>query len=427
MNAEGLRSLFTAPPEKVLIVLLALLIAATGPDTGRRIVVGAGGDVATVSSALRLARAGDTVVVTAGVYREPRLVVTVPLTILGQGEAILDGGGAHEILTLQANGITVRGLTIRNVGASFTEDRAGIRLDRVRGCVVADNHLENTFFGIYAARAADCTLSGNLIEGGRVGQSAAGNGIHLFASRGFTVSRNRIRGHRDGIYLEFSGQATIVGNESRENLRYGLHFMYSDSCEYRGNVFSHNGAGVAVMYSRGVAMTGNRFEDNRGSAAYGLLLKEIKDSRIQGNLMLRNTVGLFAEGVDRTEMTANQFLGNGWAIRLMADATDNTFRRNRFEGNTFDVATNSRARSPSTFAENFWDGYAGYDLNHDGYGDVPFRPVRLFSVLVDQNETLVILLRSVLLDLLEVAERVAPVLTPETLVDARPLMRWRSM
>jgi nitrous oxidase accessory protein len=404
---------------------LALLLGLASPGGARTIVVAPGGEVPTVAAALRLARAGDTVLVTAGVYREPRLVVTVPLTILGRGEAILDGGGAHEVLTLRADGITVRGLTVRNVGPSFTEDRAGIRLDRVRGCVVADNRLVGTFFGISAARAADCVISGNLIEGQGRGQSAAGNGIHLFSSRGFTVSGNRIRGHRDGIYLEFSGHATIVGNESRQNLRYGLHFMYSDSCEYRRNVFAGNAAGVAVMYSRRVVMTGNRFEDNWGPAAYGLLLREIKDSRIEGNVLVRNTVGLFAEGVDRSEIAGNQFLRNGWAIRLMADATDNTIRRNRFEGNTFAVATNSRASSPSTFSENDWDDYAGYDLDHDGYGDVPFRPVRLFSVLVDQNEPLLILLRSTLLDILDVAERVAPVLTPETLADPRPLMRWR--
>jgi nitrous oxidase accessory protein len=155
-----------------------------------------------------------------------------------------------------------------------------------------------------------------------------------------------------------------------------------------------------------------------------LLLKEIKDSRIERNVMASNTVGLFAEGVDRSEITGNEFLRNGWALRLMADATDNSFRRNRFEGNTFDVATNSQASSPSTFAENFWDGYRGYDLNRDGFGDVPFRPVRLFSVLVDQNEPLLILSRSFLLELLEAAERVAPVLTPEALADPRPLMRW---
>jgi nitrous oxidase accessory protein len=122
----------------------------------------------------------------------------------------------------------------------------------------------------------------------------------------------------------------------------------------------------------------------------------------------------------------NQFLRNGWAVRLMADASDNTFRRNRFEGNSFDVATNSTLGGSRTFTENYWDNYEGYDLDRDGYGDVPYRPVRLFAVLVEQSEPSIILLRSFFLDLLDLAERVAPVITPERLMDERPLMRWRS-
>jgi nitrous oxidase accessory protein len=359
------------------------------------------------------------------VYREPRLEVTVPVTLLGTGAAVLDGGGDHEVLVVRADGVTIRGLTFRNVASSFVEDRAAIRLDGVRGCVVAGNLVVNTFFGIYAARSSGCTIADNRIEGDARRQTQAGNGIHLFSSPGSTVTGNRISGHRDGIYLEFSPHSTITGNESRKNLRYGLHFMFSDSCEYRRNVFAGNVSGVAVMYSHRVTMVSNRFEDNWGPAAYGLLLKEIKDSRVESNLFARNTVGLFAESADRLVVTDNQFLQNGWALRLMADATDSEFRHNRFVGNSFDVATNSQSASPSTFSENYWDAYQGYDLDHDGLGDVPFRPVRLASVLIEQNEPMLILLRSFFLDLLEVAERVMPVLTPERLADPRPLMRWR--
>lgn len=408
----------------VLAAVVAALVVAQPP--ARRIVVAPDGPVATVGEALRQARAGDTIVVTAGVYREPKLEVRVPLTLLGVGAAILDGGGDHEVLAVRADGVTIRGLTIRNVGPSFVEDRAGIRLDGVHGCRVEGNRLFDTFFAIYAARSSGCIIAGNRIEGHARRQTEAGNAIHLFSSTGFTVVNNRISGHRDGIYLEFSPHTLIAGNESRHNLRYGLHFMYSDSCEYRRNVFQRNVSGVAVMYSHRVTMVGNRFEDNWGAAAYGLLLKEIKDGRVENNIIAGNTVGLFAESADRLIVTGNQFLRNGWALRLMADATDSEFRHNRFEGNTFDVATNSQSSSPSTFAENYWDAYGGYDLNRDGVGDVPFRPVRLASVLVEQNEPMLILLRSFFLDLLEVAERVIPVLTPDGLVDRRPLMHWRS-
>jgi nitrous oxidase accessory protein len=407
-----------------LAVALALLATAPGP--AQRLVVRTGGPIPTLTEALRLARPGDTIVVEGGLYREPRIVIAVPVTILGEGGPVFDGDGTHEILTVQADRVTIRGLTVRNVGSSYTEDRAGIRLDGVSGCTIAGNTLSGTFFGVYAARSADCAVVDNVFEGQGTSQATSGNAIHLFYSERFTVARNRIRGHRDGVYLEFSTHTTIADNESTRNLRYGLHFMYSDSCVYRSNTFSRNGAGVAVMYSRAITMVGNRFEDNWGSAAYGLLLKEIKDSRVEGNLLARNTVGIYAEGSDRNVVTDNQFLRNGWAVRLMADATDNAFRRNRFEGNSFDVATNSTLGGAGVFAENYWDGYAGYDLDRDGFGDVPYRPVGLFSVLVEQSEPSIILLRSFFLDLLNLAERVAPVITPERLVDERPLMRWRA-
>jgi nitrous oxidase accessory protein len=404
--------------------LLAALLLTAAPAGPRRIVVEPGSAIPTLTAALHAAHRGDTIVVRPGVYREPRILVTVPVTILGENDPVFDGGGLHEVLTVRADGVTVQGLTIRNVGSSYTEDRAGIRLDSVRDCRIIGNLLQNTFFGIYAARSSGCTISDNRVQGSARDQTAAGNAVHLFYSDDFIVARNSIRGHRDGIYLEFSRRARIIDNESRANVRYGLHFMFSDSCEYRRNTFAGNNSGVAVMYSHWVTVADNRFENNWGTAAYGLLLKEIKDSRVTDNLFAGNTVGLYAEGSDRILVERNQFMRNGWAVRLLADATDNTFHRNRFEGNTFDVATNSQASSPSTFSENYWDAYRGYDLDHDGYGDVPFRPVRLFSVLIEQSEPSLILLHSFFIELLEVAERVAPVLTPERLVDSRPLMRW---
>jgi len=206
-----------------------------------------------------------------------------------------------------------------------------------------------------------------------------------------------------------------------DNLRYGLHFMFSHECEYRDNRFERNGAGVAVMYTRHMTMEGNTFADNWGPASYGLLLKEIRDSRIVRNTFRRNSVGLYMEGSARNEVSGNTFEANGWAIRVLANAEGNTFAGNTFRQNSFDVTTNS-SRNVSTFRGNYWDHYEGYDLDHDGYGDVPYHPVRLFSLLVAQNEPALILLRSVFVELLDAAERVMPVLTPRMLQDDRPLM-----
>jgi nitrous oxidase accessory protein len=75
------------------------------------------------------------------------------------------------------------------------------------------------------------------------------------------------------------------------------------------------------------------------------------------------------------------------------------------------------------FAGNYWDSYRGYDLNRDGTGDVPHRPVRLFSLLVERNAPALILMRSAFVELLDGAERLIPTLTPDALVDAAPSMR----
>ena len=169
-------------------------------------------------------------------------------------------------------------------------------------------------------------------------------------------------------------------------------------------------------------MRGNRFEDNRGAAAYGLLLKEIGDPVLVGNVFARNTVALMADGATRLVAERNAFRDNGWAVRLQANAQDARFAANDFAGNTFDVATNGRDAA-ATFAGNWFDGYRGYDLDRDGRGDVPHRPVRLFSLLVANYEPSVALLRSFFVDLLDGAERVVPALTPEGVVDAHPAMR----
>jgi nitrous oxidase accessory protein len=358
----------------------------------------------------------------AGSYQEDLITVSKRIALIGEGSPVLDGGGRHGLFLVNADDVTIRGFVLRNVGTSFVEDRAAIRVSQARGCSIEDNRIENAFFGIYLANVTDCRIAGNEVHAAATRETESGNGIHLWTSRRIVIANNRISGQRDGIYFEFVHDSDVRGNTSTKNLRYGLHFMYSDDCRYVDNVFRRNGSGVAVMYTKGVTMIGNRFEDNRGAAAYGLLLKEISDARLERNTFANNTVGLFADGADRIKADANNFARNGWALRLEASTGGGEFTHNDFIGNSFDVATNSRSPS-TTFKGNYWDEYRGYDLDRDGTGDVPHHPVRLFSVIVEQRRAALILMRSTFTTLLDAAERVMPSLTPDVLVDHQPAMR----
>ncbi|MGD8276616.1 MAG: nitrous oxide reductase family maturation protein NosD [Gemmatimonadota bacterium] len=376
------------------------------------------------SLAERIANAapGARIDVPPGTYREPTVVIDKPLELRGNGAAILDGEGERGLIVVRSDDVTIRGLVLRNVGTSYMEDRAAIRVENASRCRLVDNRIEDAFFAIYLAKATDCLVQGNRIRSHAVRESSSGNGIHLWYSRGITIRDNVIRGHRDGIYFEFAQRSRVEDNVSEDNVRYGMHFMFSDSSVYRRNLFRRNGAGVAVMYTTHVDMEDNRFLDNWGSATYGLLLKDIRDATITGNRFERNSIGLYAEGSDRIRVARNAFIENGWALKLMSNCDDDRFEANDFIGNTFDVATNSR-RTESDFTGNYWDAYRGYDLDRDGVGDITFRPVRLFSLLVEQNEPSLILLRSFLVGLLDAAEAVVPALTPDALVDTAPAMR----
>ncbi len=384
--------------------------------------VGQGERFATMAAALSAASPGATIRVMPGRYVEPTVVVRVPdIAIVGAPGAVLDGEGARELMVLAAPRVTVRGLTFRNTGVTHMEDRAAVRAIEADDCVIADNGFEGALFAVYLQQSAGCTVEGNQIQGAGTGEATNGNGVHLWHSPNARIFRNRISGQRDGIYFEFSDGALAVGNESIGNIRYGLHFMFSNSCRYERNTFRHNGAGVAVMYSHDITMTENRFEQATGSAAYGLLLKEITDGALHGNTFADKATGLLLDGASRLDSRDNVFRANGWAVRLMASALDNRFVRNRFSANAFDVATNSRTVR-SSFDGNWWDEYRGYDLDRDGHGDVPFRPVRLFALVVEKHPESLLLLRSPVTVVLDAAERVFPVLTP-ALADPHPLMR----
>lgn len=388
----------------------------------RLIHAGVGQPVNTLAKAIAMAKAGDTILLANGVYKEGNIVITKPITLIGEGNAILDGQNKTELLTISGSSITVKNLVFQNAGYSALNDFASIKVINASFVLIENNTILNSYFAIHISNSTYFTVRGNHITGKPRSEQLTGNGIHLWKCAHATISSNHVEGHRDGIYFEFVTESMINNNTSEKNIRYGLHFMFSHSDHYISNIFRNNGAGVAVMYSKKVRMERNHFEENWGAAAYGILLKEITDSYISNNVFLKNTVGIHMEGSSRIDIVNNQFKNNGWALKVQASCDDNNFHHNNFHGNSFDVATNGTMML-NKFYNNYWDKYEGYDINKDGIGDVPYHPVSMYAMIVEQNPTTLVLMRSFMVSLLDKAEKAIPSLTPENLVDASPLIK----
>ena len=400
-------------------IVLSLLYCSASADN---IYVGAKRAHKTVKSAIVSAMEGDTIFVDAGHYREKNLVIDKGIILKGIDYPVLDGEKKYEIISITSNGAVVDGFRLIHSGISSLEDLSGIKVYDSRDVVIKNNILEDTFFGIYIQNGINCSIENNTLKAISLEEQQSGNGIHCWKGDSLKVIGNQISGHRDGIYFEFVKNSVIWRNVSKNNLRYGLHFMFSNDDMYVNNVFRNNGSGVSVMYSNRIKMFSNYFEENWGDAAHGILLKEISDGFMEGNYFKRNTSGIYMEGANRIYMKRNVFENNGWALKIQASCMDVVLELNNFIGNTFDVGTNG-SLVLNRFNNNYWDKYDGYDLDKDKIGDIPYRPVSMYSMIVEKYPPAMILFRSFITSLLDKTEKLIPSLTPENLKDAAPMMK----
>jgi len=404
------------------IATFLLVIFMTYPSYAQKIEVCNSCAVTSLKKAIAIAKDYDTIIVKKGTYKEHKILVDKPLTIIGKNYPVIDGEKKGEIITIVSNNVTVDGLFIINVGTSYTEDYAAIRVRRSKHFVIKNLVLEKLFFGIYIEKSSYGKIYHNKIIGDAVQEYNSGNGIQLWYSNHIEIEHNFVEHVRDGIYLEFSDVCLIKNNVSTQNLRYGLHFMFSNNDIYQDNTFESNGAGVAVMFSKKIKMYNNTFKENWGTASYGMLLKEINDAEIIGNTFEENTIGINIEGSNRIVYKNNNFINNGWAIKVRGACYTNSFLENNFLYNSFDISYNSNVND-NVFDRNYWSDYTGYDLNKDGIGDIPYRPVKLFSYIVNRTPETIILLRSLFMDIIDFSEKVSPVFTPDNLLDNNPVTK----
>ena len=389
--------------------------------SARTIEVGEGKAFSSINAALHKAKAKDEILIYGKKIYKEHLVIQKPITLKGVGTPIIDGGQRGDVIKVNADNVTIEGLQIQNSARSSQVDYCGVHVKdaqfvTVRNCVFRKNQFSVMFQNCKNGLIANNNISSNITY-----NPIMGNAVHCWKSDNMHITGNNIGHNRDGIYLEFVNNSHIDHNTVSGCARYGLHFMFSHFNVYNSNRFNHNQAGVAVMFAHNVEMINNTFEFNRGTSSYGLLIKELQYSTIKWNRFLDNTVGLLIDGGSDLNVHHNVIKNNGWGMRLISASTNDTIVHNNFLGNTFDMTTNV-SYNRNNVNGNYWDKYEGYDLNKDGYGDVPFHPLSLFSMLAEQNENVLFFFHSFLMNLLDATEKVLPSISPDNYVDNYPHM-----
>lgn len=373
---------------------------------------------------------GGTLVVPAGLYVGP-LVIQGPLSLIAEPGAIVDGGGQGSVVTIGGDDVVFRGFTVRNSGRDVTQEAAGITVTGNRHRIEA-NDVRNVYFGVHAGAGAGTVIQDNTIVPGVTHGARPGHGISVWNMDDARILRNRIAEARDGIYLSFTNRVAVMGNVVTQS-RYGLHSMYSQDARFEDNEAANNLLGAALMMSDRLVLRRNRIREHReGPAAYGLLLKDIGDLIAEGNDILANRVGIYAEAVPsnparKAVFRGNVIAGNELGLALQSNAAL-TMTGNRIAENLTDVRPLGRQLSAGMRwtldgRGNSWGQYRGFDADRDGIGDVPHKLEDAMDALIRRNPMVQAFLYTPAHLALESAARMFPLYRqPPVLIDDRPLM-----
>lgn len=409
---------------RAFLISLTLILMALPARSGTLTVGGSDAQFQSIQQAINAANDGDLIQVRAGLYTG-NLVINRRIMIEGIDRPVLRGQGEGSVVSVLADGCTVRGFTIEHSGGDLTREDSGILLKSSNN-LIEDNELRDILYGIYLYGSRGNTLRRNQVRGRpELEEGERGAGLHLWNSPDNIIEDNIITEERDGIYIQ-----SCNGNQIRRNrvsnLRYGLHYMFSDRNVFEDNLFANNVAGAAIMYSNHIEFRRNAFVHNRGFSSFGILFQECNELLAEDNFIIDNATGIFMEALRRTTFRRNTIANNDVALQMFSSADDNVFTENNFIDNLSPLHLIGRDTSTKWSANgrgNFWSDYDGYDLNEDGRGDVPLKIQNVFQYMEGNHPRLRIYLDSPVARALAVAEETFPILRGSTEVDDAPLMK----
>lgn len=420
--------------------LAALLVAACGD--GQAATVGSSTPVparpeacavieagAELSAAIAAAREGDALCLSPGDYAGP-LRIDRAVELWGPRDAVIRGAAPGSIVVVAAAGTRLAGFTVDGTGGRFDKLDAAVH-------VIADDvevegiAVEHAVYGILVERTRRVTVRGNHVRGdARTAMGLRGDTIRLWETHDSVIADNLVEDGRD-VVVWYSRNNRVVGNRVLRG-RYGAHLMYSHDNLVEGNQIRSGVVGVFVMYSRGVTLRRNLVLDAGGAAGMAIGLKDSGNIVVEDNVLVRDTVGVYIDQSpgqlgDTLELRRNVIRQCEAAVAFHTTPEATQILDNDFADNGETVRVSAGTEPAHAFwHRNYYDDYAGYDLDGDGTGDLPYEMKSASEELITKQPNLAFFRGTPTLGIVDAASKLLPLWTPRTfLVDDAPRMDAR--
>lgn len=361
----------------------------------------------------------------AGIYQGPA-VISKPLTLEGDGQVIVDAGGHGTVLTVQADGVTLRGLTLRASGNSHDQLDSGLMAEG-KNLLIENNVIEDVLFGISLHKTGDSVVRGNRIRSRPVDPADRGDGLRLWYSSHNRIENNDIAQIRD-VTVTNSPHNRFSGNTIRDSRR-AFNFLFAHRSLVDRNHLEQNSTGIIALNSDGLTIRNNRILHAMDASGAGIALKETSAALVIGNEIVHCAHGIMADSpmnpLNRIVFIDNYVAHNITGVYFYGAkgghiAIGNTFRSNLWpvtiigDGDPLD----------DTWLGNCWDGYEGFDQDGDGFGDRPYELLAYADRIWLETPAARFFRNSPVLELLDFLERLAPFSAPTLILrDSAPRMK----
>jgi nitrous oxidase accessory protein len=414
----GLRASARSRPAAVALAAGLAWLAATVAAPAAVVEVPAGESLA---DAVARAAPGDTLRLAAGDHAGG-VVDKAGLVVEGEPGAVVDGGGRGRSIEVTAPDVIIRRLTVRGSGLSLSAMDAAVFLGRTADrALVENNEILDNLIGVYVWGPKDAMVRGNRIVGRQdLRRSERGNGVQLWNAPGSEVIGNDISAGRDGIFTNTSRNNVFRGNRLAD-VRFAVHYMYTNDSEVSDNVSVGNDVGYAIMYSDRLQIRGNVSDGDR---EHGLLFNFANGSEIEGNVVRGGDKCVFIYNANKNRFRDNWFEGCRVGVHFTAGSERNEIAGNAFVGNQTQVMyVGTRSLDWSVGKRgNYWSDNAAFDLDGNGVADTAYRPNDVIDQVIWRYPAAKLLMNSPATQIVRWAQTQFPAIHPGGVIDSAPLM-----
>ena len=368
---------------------------------------------------------GARILLPPGVYQGPA-IITKPLTLEGDGQVVIDAGGHGTVLTVKADRVTLRGLTLRGSGDSHDQLDSGLMAEGSE-LLIENNVIEDVLFGMSLHRTNDSLVRSNRIRSRAVDSADRGDGLRLWYSSHNRIENNDIAQIRD-VTVTNSPHNRFTGNTIRDSRR-AFNFLFAHRSLVDRNHLEKNSTGIIALNSDGLTIRNNRILHAMDASGAGIALKETSAALVIGNEIVHCAHGIMADSpmnpLNRIVFIDNLVAHNITGVYFYGAkgghiAINNTFRSNLWpvtiigDGDPLD----------DTWLGNYWDGYEGFDQDGDGFGDRPYELLAYADRIWMETPAARFFRNTPVLELLDFLERLAPFSAPALILrDTAPRMK----